>query len=181
MIHQPTIGPACPLELGALSLALHGSWSSKFERLGLEVVRDCRIWLPGRPVPKGRPRAWKSRLVTPKATREFEARVGAACQRVDIEVPAGDDIVVGVHLCAIHKRTGWETAKKRRALLIKARHRADLDNVAKSVLDGIQRSRLMADDSHVVALDAWRLVAPPDAPKLEGVLVGLAWARVVDR
>ena len=181
-IHHPSIGPACPLELGALSLALYGAWTSKFERLGLAVVEDVRFWIPGRPVPKGRPRAWKSRLVTPKTTRDFEAMVAAACDRVDVDVPPNlPEMVIGVHVCAVHRRTGWETAKKRRDLVVKSRHRSDLDNVAKSVMDGIQRSRLMVDDSHVVALDAWRMVAPFDAPKLEGILVGLAWATVVDR
>jgi len=182
VIHHPVIGPACPLELGALSLALYGAWTSKFERIGLEVVQDCRIWIPGRPVPKGRPRAWQNRLVTPAATRRYERVIGAACDRVDVDVPSGDGgLVVGVHVFAVHRRTGRETAKKRRGLLVKSRHRSDLDNVAKSVLDGVQRSRLLVDDSHVVALDAWRMVAPPDQPKLEGVIVGLAWARVVDR
>jgi len=36
------------------------------------------------------------------------------------------------------------------------------------------------DDSHVVALHAWRTVAPPEVPKLEGVVLGLVWCRVVD-
>lgn len=182
MIHHPVIGPACPLELGALSLALYGTWTAKYARLGLSVVQDCRIWIPGKPVPKGRPRAWKSRLVTPKATRSFEAMVAAACDRVDVEVPPPwEEVVLGVHLCSVHKRTGWETAKKRGGLVVKSRHRSDLDNIAKSVIDGVQRSRLMVDDSHVVALDAWRMVAPAAAPKLEGILLGLVWATVVDR
>jgi len=138
--------------------------------------------LAGRSRKEGPGRGRIGWLVTPAATRRYERVIGAACDRVDVDVPSGDGgLVVGVHVFAVHRRTGWETAKKRRGLLVKSRHRSDLDNVAKSVLDGVQRSRLLVDDSHVVALDAWRMVAPPDQPKLEGVIVGLAWARVVDR
>ena len=108
--------------------------------------------------------------------------MAAACDRVDVEVPPPwEEVVLGVHLCSVHKRTGWETAKKRGGLVVKSRHRSDLDNIAKAVIDGVQRSRLMVDDSHVVALDAWRMVAPSEAPKLEGILLGLVWATVVDR
>jgi len=179
-IQTPVIGPALPLAVDALSLALYGPWSASLGMVGLEIVQEVRVWLPGRPVPKGRPRAWNSRIVTPPATRAFESQVAAACRRVEIEVPTGDHIVVGAHVVAIHKRTGREMARKRSGRLVKARHRADLDNVIKSVLDGVQRSPLLVDDSHVVALHAWRTVAPPEVPKLEGVVLGLVWCRVVD-
>ena len=150
------------------------------ERLGLAVFEDIRFWIPGRPVPKGRPRSWNGRMVTPKSTRDFEARIASACDRIDVPIPGSwDGVVLGVHICAVHKRTGRETAKIRRQLAIKARHRSDLDNIVKSTVDGIQRSRLMLDDSHVVSLDAWRMVAPFDSPKLEGVLIGVAFAKVI--
>ena len=180
-LHAPMIGPACPGSVNALALALYGRWTVDFERLGLAIVDEARIWLPGRPVPKGRPRAWKSRLVTPPATRKFEGAVAMACSRVDLVPPRGEEIVVAAHVSAVFKRTGWEDTKKRRELVVKSRLRADLDNVVKSVLDGAQRSHLIEDDSHVVAVNAWRMVAPFEAPKLEGVILSLAWCSVVDR
>jgi len=180
-LHCPMIGAPCPPSVDALSLALYGRWTAGFEVMGLAVVEDARIWLPGRPVPKGRPRAWKSRLVTPPSTRAFEGAVAAACSRVAVDVPRGEEIVVAAFVLAVFKRTGWETARKRSELVVKSRHRADLDNLVKSVMDGAQRSPLLEDDSHVVALDAWRTVAPLDCAKVEGVVLGLAWCSVVDR
>ena len=180
-LHSPVIGPACPLEVEAEALALWGRWTVDFDRMGLDIAGECRIWLPGKPIPKGRPRAGQSRIVTPPATRRFEGMVGSACQRVGVTVPRGDDIAVAAQVVVIHRRVGWETAKKREQLRVKARHRSDLDNVVKSVLDGAQRSPLIADDSHVVALQAWRVVPPLETPKAEGVILSLAWCRVVAR
>lgn len=41
------------------------------------------VEIPGRPVPKGRPRTGKGgRIYTPKRTREYEAKVALLCRAV---------------------------------------------------------------------------------------------------
>jgi Holliday junction resolvase RusA-like endonuclease len=185
MAQSPTIGAACPMRIDADALALFRAWTARWDRLGAQIVNTCRIWIPGRPVPKGRPRAWRdprsgrARLVTPQATRDYERHVADVCSRVGVDVPESwDGIVMGAHVCSVHGRSRREQTRGRAALQLKGRHRADLDNICKSVLDGVQRSPLMVDDSHVVGLESWRMIAPAEEPRVQGVLLGLVWAQV---
>jgi len=97
-------------------------------------MQAVKITVPGRPVPKGRPRLGvrgrKAFIYTPPATREYEKLVGwiakcSGCKPVDGPVAVDLDIYVRI--------------------------RMDLDNVAKSVLDGLNGIAYQ-DDGQVVEL-----------------------------
>ncbi len=93
-----------------------------------------RITVPGRPVPKGRPRLGfrgrKAFVYTPQATRDYEQLVGwtakaAGCRPVDGPVAVVLDVFV--------------------------QRRMDVDNVAKSILDGLI-GIAYEDDNQVIEL-----------------------------
>lgn len=97
-------------------------------------MQPIRITIPGRPIPKGRPRLGirgrKAYVYTPPKTAEYEKLVGwvakcSGCRPVDGPVAVDLDIYVRI--------------------------RMDLDNVAKSVLDGLNGIAYQ-DDGQVVEL-----------------------------
>jgi len=97
-------------------------------------MQAVKITVPGRPVPKGRPRLGvrgrKAFVYTPPDTKEYEKLVGwiakcSGCRPVDGPVAVDLDIYVRI--------------------------RMDLDNVAKSVLDGLNGIAYQ-DDGQVVEL-----------------------------
>lgn len=96
--------------------------------------------VPGRPIPKGRPRVGAHGTITPQRTKDYEQQVGyAALQAMPPEsrtvplYPSGD-IYMSV---TFYTSTG------------------DIDNLAKSILDGLNGVVWM-DDSQVVALHLFK-------------------------
>ena len=94
--------------------------------------------VPGRPVPKGRPRLGvrgrKAYVYTPPETREYERLVGwvaksAGCRPVEGPVSV--------------------------ALSVYVKGRLDADNIAKSILDGLN-GVAYEDDDQVVELHIWK-------------------------
>ncbi len=92
-------------------------------------MRQMKIIIPGRPVPKGRPRLGirgrKAFVYTPPATREYEKLVGwvaksAGCRPVEGPVSV--------------------------ALSVYVKGRLDADNIAKSILDGLNGVAYWDDD-----------------------------------
>ena len=102
-------------------------WMMRFDQ--------CRLWVPGRPVPKGRARAGaRGRVYTPVVTRRAEAEVvRLACEAWGRRPPlvAPVDVLVEVHCSA---------------------YRGDLDNIAKLVLDALQKAGVLRNDR-----DVWHL------------------------
>ena len=97
-------------------------------------MQAVRITVPGRPIPKGRPRLGvrgkKAFIYTPPETREFEKLVGWVARCAGCK-PAGEPVAV--------------------VLDIYVRRKMDVDNVAKSVLDGLT-GVAYEDDGQVVEL-----------------------------
>lgn len=94
--------------------------------------------VPGRPVPKGRPRLGvrgrKAYVYTPPETREYERLVGwvaksAGCRPVEGPVSV--------------------------TLSVYVKGRLDADNIAKSILDGLN-GVAYEDDDQVVELHIWK-------------------------
>ena len=100
-----------------------------------ERMQAVKITVPGRPVPKGRPRLGvrgkKAFIYTPPATREYEKLVGwvARCSGCK---PLNGSLAVKLHLF-IRGRSG------------------DVDNYCKSILDGLNGVAYQ-DDGQVVEL-----------------------------
>lgn len=103
-----------------------------------------RLTIPGEPLGKARPRVTRHGTYTPKATREAEARIRAAWD-------------------AEHGHLGEPDASARFGLQVtfwrKARHRRDVDNLAKLVMDALNGAPgAWADDyqvEHLVARVRW--------------------------
>lgn len=104
---------------------------------------SIRITVPGRPVPKGRPRLGvrgrKAFVYTPERTKAYEETVGwharAAVQGCDaLECPVAVCIDLYLH----------------------GKRRIDVDNCAKSILDGMNKI-VYTDDNQVVDLRVRKL------------------------
>lgn len=126
-----------------------------------------RVNILGTPVPKGRPR-WGSgdRPYTDRRTRAWENQIAvqasAAAHRKGVAVLTGPLDVSMLFLI------------RRKASVCNPypdTNRADLDNLVKSVLDGMQLGNVIADDRQVVDLRASERYAL--AGNSEGVIVAI--------
>lgn len=96
-----------------------------------------RLVIPGRPVPKGRPRTGRGRVYTPASTREYEGRVAAEWMAAGRPVlPVGPFELTGLFVFArpqSHYRTKARVLRDDAPVL----PREDLDNLVK-VVDALQ-------------------------------------------
>lgn len=90
------------------------------------------LWVPGKPVPKGRPRMTRrGRVFTPARTLEYEALVADyAASQPQLEGPV--EVHMDLHPDGV-RVWAWEVEHTSSGL------RGDLDNYVKSVLDGLQK------------------------------------------
>jgi len=108
--------------------------------------------IPGKPVGKGRPRFWNGRVVTPKATRDFEELVAWTAREAGakpLETPC--EVVVEF---VMTPPTSW--SKKKRLEALGGQHfppRPDIDNGLKIILDGLN-SVAFRDDKQI-----WKVYA----------------------
>ncbi len=105
--------------------------------------------IPGVPVPKGRPRVFRrgGRPRTPKKTREYERIVAWSARSAGVRVLEGP---LEVSILAVWPMTG----KPRKRVPRPERWKAtlpDADNVAKSILDGLN-GIAFRDDGQVARL-----------------------------
>ena len=131
-----------------------GSWQ--------EVIRDT---IPGQPVAKGRPRFYmrgkSPRVHTDAKTKAFEALVARVLAtstqtRGQARPMCGERSPVRVDIVAVFQRPVAMHGKKYPDGLLPHCVRPDLDNVCKSVLDGIQATNglIWHDDGQVQCLRA---------------------------
>lgn len=93
--------------------------------------------VPGPPVPKARPRVVNGRTYTPKRTRDYEALVGACYHGPPHEGKV--TVELEIHL--------------------PNRRRVDIDNICKSVMDGLE-GHAYANDGQVYQLIARKWIKP---------------------
>lgn len=111
------------------------------------TLRELDFVIPGRPVPKARPRVVAGGAFTPVSTRKYEKHVGQSA-------------LFG--LMARQSVASWPLDARYRVSIVArfpTRHRCDIDNVAKAVLDGCN-GVLWDDDSQVDALSIERAYDP---------------------
>lgn len=112
--------------------------------------------VPGRPVPKGRPRVTRYSTYTPKSTVQYEEAVREAWRTQSGQsFPGGVPLAVYV---GVHFEIPKSLSKKQRLALEGAPHtkqRGDLDNVVKSVLDALNGAAF-PDDAAVCAIYAYK-------------------------
>lgn len=110
-------------------------------------LRELDFLVPGRPIPKARARVVAGGAFTPKSTRQYERSIGQAA-------------LFG--LMARQSVASWPLDARYRVSIVATfptRHRCDIDNVAKAVLDGCN-GVLWDDDSQVDALSIERAYDP---------------------
>jgi Holliday junction resolvase RusA-like endonuclease len=106
---------------------------------------EWSLWIPGKPVPKGRPRFYNGRAITPKATHDYEKRIAEAwVEKYGYEIL--EDEVLTIHVDVYSKTAG----------------RADVDNYLKIAMDGLQNFAYPNDNKITTAKVVKVKVINPD-------------------
>jgi Holliday junction resolvase RusA-like endonuclease len=114
-------------------------------------MRSWILWIPGKPVPKGRPRFYKGHALTPKATHDYEKRIKMAwADKYGFDFIEDKEITIKVEA---HSKTAG---------------RCDVDNYLKIVLDGLQGAAFENDNKITFAQILKRKV---DTPEQEGMRI----------
>jgi|GEM_PF-6891064 len=107
-------------------------------------MKSYRVVIETRPVPKARPRLGiNGRMYTPRETKQFEGLI-SWCTRSVVKKPIEKPVRVNID---VYSKT-----------------RADLDNIAKAILDGLSGIAFI-DDRQVVDLRIRKLL-PTDCEKI---------------
>lgn len=124
-----------------------------------------RIEIPGPAVAKGRPRATvigeRARMYTPAATESYEAKVAWLAKQAMAGRPPLDQAVEVVIRVGIIPPQSWSKKKISEAIEGRRRplSRPDLDNLAKSVSDGLN-GVIYVDDARICNLIVSKHYAP---------------------
>lgn len=123
--------------------------------------------VPGKPVPKQRPRMtrWGS-VYTPAETTRYE-RLVAQCARAAGAAPVSGPVAVDIHV-QLPIPKSWSKARRSAADGGPHTQRPDIDNLAKSVLDGLN-GVAWADDAQVCSVSAskvWNAACPEGAVRV---------------
>jgi Holliday junction resolvase RusA-like endonuclease len=120
--------------------------------------------IDGEPVPKGRPkftsRAGFMRTYTPRKTVDYELAVKAAAQAAMgptdlLETPVGVYLYIRLSIPKSHSKKRREACLSGQEKPIK---KPDIDNLAKSILDGMN-GVIWKDDSQIVSLHVTKVYA----------------------
>ena len=138
-------------------------------------MNEWRAVIPGPPVGKGRPRATVRgghvRTYTPKKTAHWEAVAASTLMESWDSVPLDGPASVGiVALFPRPQRMLWKTKPMPRCPYVQ---KPDVDNVAKAVLDALEKAGVLRDDKAVWSLDCVALYCSGDeSPR---VVVRVGW------
>ncbi|MBS4462272.1 RusA family crossover junction endodeoxyribonuclease [Aerococcaceae bacterium zg-B36] len=123
------------------------------------------LYIPQKCIPKGRPRfnTETKAVYTPKKTQDFEKMIGLYGKN-RIKTPINKPIKIEIKIrFAIPK--SWTKQKREDALKgkvsVTSRTLGDLDNLSKSILDGLN-GIAFTDDSNIVRLDVEKLYGEKD-------------------
>ena len=111
--------------------------------------------IPGKPQPKQRPRVTSHGTYTPQATVDYERLVGWQCRSVHKGKPLATALKLTVRVFfKLPKRTVKEKGDRHT-------NRPDLDNIIKSIKDGLN-GIAYEDDSQIVKIEATKQWASED-------------------
>lgn len=115
------------------------------------------IVVPGKPVPKGRPRLGKGRVYTPVKTVMYQRLVGLKANQAMAGKKLFDGPVVLDLRAQFEIPKSWPADRKTKALLGElVPGRVDTDNIVKSVTDALNKI-VYLDDSQIVQINAKRV------------------------
>jgi Holliday junction resolvase RusA-like endonuclease len=123
------------------------------------VAKILTFVVPGVPVAKGRPRMTRrGRVYTPAKTVAYERTISIAAQMSKTRLCSGmlfrGPVMVTIH-CHFGMFKSWSRKRKTEMLYKPHTQLPDLDNLVKSVLDGINNTvNVWTDDKQVAALTA---------------------------
>ena len=121
------------------------------------------IFIPGQPVPQGRPRVTRSgHAYTPKRTRDYQSEMLSGLRGFDLpRFGKGVAVSASIHFFMRHR------TKPRGSPHVA---RGDLDNLIKMWLDILQKAGVLYDDSQVCEIRASKSYCGDDP----GVLIELS-------
>ena len=128
-----------------------------------------KVELEGKIVAKGRPkfstRGGFPRAYTPKKTRDFESYVRMMTKKV-FKQPFENPVEVDI-LIKKKPPKSWSKKRKKQAILgeIAPTAKPDIDNYAKSILDGMN-GVAWTDDSYIVELKQQKVYADEDGAEI---------------
>lgn len=133
-------------------------------------MKPIRLFVPGEPIGKGRPRftaaGGRPRTYTPPRTQEYESRIASAFQRAGGEMAPRVPLMVSIQvLKGIPNSAPKHVKAGMRDGYIVPDTRPDLDNVIKAVLDALN-GLAWRDDSQVTAI-----VAKEEYAEIPGVRI----------
>lgn len=128
------------------------------------MLTNVSFVVPGEPVAKERPRAGRNGFYTPRATLDYERAISAAAHNAMKGAEAfSGPVVVWVRWVATPPAS-WSKKRRQEAingLLRPHASRKDVDNVAKTLLDGCN-GIVWGDDRQVVTLMASKYYGDAD-------------------
>ncbi len=118
------------------------------------VMPRTTIIVEGEPVGKSRPRFSRGRVYTPEKTKEYEERIAWTYKK---EINAHFDGAVEVEII-VYKAMPKSWSKKLREKRWNkiCTNKPDIDNIVKSILDGLQKGGAFNDDKQVGILKAYK-------------------------
>ncbi len=116
--------------------------------------KSITIEIPGKPIPKGRPRIWQGtrrKAVTPVETRRYEDIVKSSAKIAMNGLPPLQGALIASVVAYVPVPGSWSKKKKADAVAgeIHPTSRPDLDNYIKAALDGMS-GIAFHDDAQVV-------------------------------
>jgi Holliday junction resolvase RusA-like endonuclease len=137
-------------------------------------MTEWKATIPGPPIGKGRPRtAIRNgfvRTYTPKPTAQWEAVAAATLMSRWDGAPL--DVPVSVGIVALFPRPQRMIWKQKPMLREPYCQKPDIDNMAKAVLDALEKGGIIRDDKAVWSLDCIALYCSGDESPSVGVRVG---------
>ena|ERR1700722_6975990 len=120
-------------------------------RKNIDDMNIIKIWIPGKPVPKARPRLSKYGIYTPKSTTDYEIWVANHVHKAIIEryeqknfpLYCGVKLVI-IFYFQVKKKEDKEFVCEDFPHIV----RPDIDNLEKSIMDGLNRG-ILKDDCQV--------------------------------
>ena len=151
----PAPGPPVPPAAQA-DVALVPNWLAKLDEVPHEQVA-ARFTVSGEPLGKLRPRfdGRTGRVYTPRSSKVHEQAIGMAALAARRGAAADAEWAYGV----------------RAVFCVRGHHRKDVDNLLKSVLDGLNK-RVFADDTQVQEVMGWKALDAQN-PRTEVVVYRL--------